>query len=80
MEQDEEKKVEQPTQEAEPQEPAPAETEHEDLEDKYHVQVINLLQELCDLVKESVKVETEDVEQDAEDAEDDAEAFDELLD
>lgn len=78
MEQDEEKQVEQSTPETE--NPAPAETEHEDLEDKYHVQVINLLQELCDLVKASVKVETEDVEQDAEDAEDDAEAFDELLD
>lgn len=75
MEQDEEKQVEQSTPETEI--PAPAETEHEDLEDKYHVQVINLLQELCDLVKASVKVETEDVEQDAED---DAEAFDELLD
>lgn len=78
MEQDEEKQVEQSTPETET--PAPAETEHEDLEDKYHVQVINLLQELCDLVKASVKVETEDVEQDAEDAEDDAEAFDDLLD
>ena len=78
MEQDEEKQVEQATPETET--PAPAETEHEDLEDKYHVQVINLLQELCDLVKASVKVETEDVEQDAEDAEDEAEAFDELLD
>lgn len=75
---EEEKQVDQPAPETEA--PASAETEHEDLEDKYHVQVINLLQELCDLVKASVKVETEDVEQDAEDAEDDAEAFDELLD
>lgn len=78
MEQDEEKQVEQSTPDTET--PAPAETEHEDLEDKYHVQVINLLQELCDLLKASVKVETEDVEQVTEDAEDDAEAFDELLD
>lgn len=50
----------------------------EDMEAKYHVQVINLLQELCDLVKASAKVD-EVVEEVAED-EEDASAFDELLD
>lgn len=50
----------------------------EDMDAKYHVQVINLLQELCDLVKASAKVD-EVVEEVAED-EEDASAFDELLD
>lgn len=75
---EEEEKVEKPVEE----EPAPAEevkpepAPAEDMEEKYHVQVINLLQELCDLVKASVKVD-EVVE---EVADEDATAFDELLD
>ena len=58
---------------AEPEVQAPAEP----VEDKFNVQVINLLQELCDTVK-ALKVEEaqEEVEEEAEDAS----QFDELLD
>ena len=60
----------------EPETQAP-ETKEEPVEDKFNVQVINLLQELCDTVK-ALKVEEaqEEVEEEAEDAS----QFDELLD
>lgn len=72
---DEEEKTTAPVEEEEEKSTAPVE---EDMDAKYHVQVINLLQELCDLVKASAKVD-EVVEEVAED-EEDASAFDELLD
>ena len=77
MDEEQEKQtVEEPeTQEPETKEEPVA--QEEPVEDKFNVQVINLLQELCDTVK-ALKVEEaqEEVEEEAEDAS----QFDELLD
>lgn len=73
-----EEKTTAPVEEEEEEEEKSTAPVEEDMDAKYHVQVINLLQELCDLVKASAKVD-EVVEEVAED-EEDASAFDELLD
>lgn len=76
---EEQEKVEAPVEPDTKAEDAPVEeAPAEDMEAKYHVQVINLLQELCDLVKASAKVDEEVAEADAD--EEDANAFEELLD
>ena len=67
-----------PVEPTEPTEPTPA-PEHEDVEEKYHVQVINLLQELCDLVK-GLDGEEEKTPDDEPDNYEDADQFDNLLD
>lgn len=71
----EEEKEEQAPVEAEVE--APTEAPAEDLDAKYQVQVINLLQELCDLIKASAQVD--EAKEEAEEA-DDVSAFEELLD
>lgn len=72
-EEKEKQPVEEPEVQAEPEAPA----EEAPVEDKFNVQVINLLQELCDLVK-ALKVE--EAQEEAEEDADDAAQFDELLD
>lgn len=71
-EEKEKQTVEEPDVQAEPEAPA----EEAPVEDKFNVQVINLLQELCDLVK-ALKVE--EAQEEAEEDVDDATQFDELL-
>lgn len=73
-----------PTESKEPSEPTPA-PEKDGMEEKYHIQVINLLQELCDLLKESGKVKDKDNDKDKTpdddpDNYDDSDQFDNLLD
>ena len=74
-----EEKEKQSVEEPEVQAPAEeqAEAPAEPVEDKFNVQVSNLLQELCDLVK-ALKVE--EAQEEAEEDVDDAAQFDELLD
>ena len=77
MDEEQEKQtVEEPETQAPETKEEPA-AQEEPVEDKFNVQVINLLQELCDTVK-ALKVEEaqEEVEEEAEDAS----QFDELLD
>ena len=82
MEQDDQKKEKvPPAKEPEP-EPAPKE---DGMEEKYHIQIINLLQELCDLLKatDKVKDKKDDKDQtpdDDPDNYDDSDQFDNLLD
>lgn len=82
MEQDDQNKEKvQPAKEPEP-EPAP---EEDGMEEKYHIQVINLLQELCDLLKapDKVKDKKDDKDQTPDenpDNYDDSDQFDNLLD
>lgn len=73
----EDEKEKQPIQEAEEQPEAQPEQEEQPVEDKFHVQVINMLQELCDLVK---ALNVDDAKEEAQEVEDDAAQFDELLD
>lgn len=89
MEQDEQNKekaqsAKEPEPKSEPKsEPAP---QQDGMEEKYHIQVINLLQELCDLLKESGKADKKDSKDkdqtpdDDPDNYDDSDQFDNLLD
>lgn len=67
-----------PKEPVEPSEPTPA-PEQDGADEKFHVQVINLLQELCDLVK-GLDSEEEKTPDDEPDNYDDADQFDNLLD